>query len=51
MDRKNCGRCGYDCLGGACSGGACQPYAIAKDIDGPYGVAVRDGGALYVHVE
>ena len=27
-DVANCGRCGHDCLGGACMTGACQPFAI-----------------------
>jgi hypothetical protein len=28
-DPGNCGQCGRDCLGGACSAGACQPVALA----------------------
>jgi hypothetical protein len=28
----NCGRCGHDCLGGACDGGACEPVGIAQGI-------------------
>jgi hypothetical protein len=42
-DPKNCGRCGHDCLGGGCKGGVCQPYAIVTGIEGPFGVAVRNG--------
>lgn len=28
-DPYNCGRCGHDCLGGACAAGACQPVVLA----------------------
>lgn len=28
-DSSNCGRCGHDCLGGACKGGVCQPVTLA----------------------
>lgn len=27
-DPKNCGACGHDCLGGACSNGVCQPVTL-----------------------
>jgi hypothetical protein len=27
-DTMNCGRCGHDCLGGACLAGSCQPVTI-----------------------
>ena len=27
-DPKNCGACGHDCLGGACTAGQCRPVAI-----------------------
>src|ERR1700722_18381747 len=38
---SNCGRCGHDCLGGACSMGACQPIALVASDSGasPYGLA------------
>jgi hypothetical protein len=44
-DPQNCGRCGHDCLRGACTSGACQPFALATmqaqplhiAIDGAYG--------------
>jgi hypothetical protein len=32
-DPKNCGACGHDCLGGACTSGACQPVAIGAATD------------------
>jgi hypothetical protein len=40
----NCGRCGHDCLGGQCSGGVCQPFAlIAADAGvSPTDLAVDD---------
>jgi hypothetical protein len=30
-DPKHCGRCGHDCLGGACAAGACQPFVFAAN--------------------
>jgi hypothetical protein len=27
-DPKNCGACGHDCEGGACTDGVCQPFAL-----------------------
>jgi hypothetical protein len=33
-DAHNCGRCGHDCLGGACSAGVCQPVAIVPGSAG-----------------
>jgi hypothetical protein len=29
-DPENCGACGHSCLGGACSGGICQPVVLAS---------------------
>jgi len=29
-DPQNCGRCGHDCLGGACAAGVCQPFVFAR---------------------
>ncbi|HEX7508686.1 MAG TPA: hypothetical protein VF550_18080, partial [Polyangia bacterium] len=34
-DPKNCGTCGHDCLGGACSAGACQPVAVTGVLSVP----------------
>jgi hypothetical protein len=31
-DSNNCGDCGHPCLGGTCSGGMCQPVAIATSL-------------------
>jgi hypothetical protein len=33
-DGKNCGACEHDCLGGACSSGACQPVTLFAPPDG-----------------
>jgi hypothetical protein len=32
LDGKNCGTCGHDCLGGACTSGRCQPVLLAQYI-------------------
>jgi hypothetical protein len=29
-DARNCGRCGHDCLGGACLQGTCQSWIVAQ---------------------
>ncbi|HSQ63684.1 MAG TPA: hypothetical protein VLM85_10745 [Polyangiaceae bacterium] len=29
-DKANCGRCGHDCVGGACTTGVCQPLKVAN---------------------
>ena len=39
-DPKNCGRCGHDCLGGACESGACAPVTLASGQASPAYVAV-----------
>jgi hypothetical protein len=33
-DAHNCGRCGRDCGGGACTSGQCEPYVIADSQPG-----------------
>jgi hypothetical protein len=40
QDSHNCGACGHDCFGGACSNSACAPYSLVG-IDGgdPYALA------------
>jgi hypothetical protein len=45
-DGKNCGACGHDCLGGACSAGACQPVVLASGQVAPGAVAL-DGANVY----
>src|SRR5580700_8934554 len=34
-DPHNCGRCGHDCLGGACAGGACEAVVLYAGSDTP----------------
>src|SRR3990172_1836857 len=50
-DPRNCGSCGHDCLGGACTAGACEPFALVTfaggGSDGPYGLFVA-GADIYV---
>lgn len=45
-DPANCGRCGHDCGGGACSSGVCQPTVLAMGLNGPRALAVS-GGNVY----
>ena len=45
-DPKNCGRCGHDCLGGACQGGLCQPVVLATGQPASQCLAV-DGVNVY----
>ena len=50
-DPKNCGTCGHDCLGGACSGGKCQPIAITNPLaTTPYLLGI-DSNYLYYSQE
>ena len=44
-DAKNCGACGHDCLGGTCSGAACQPVVLASGF-GANAIAV-DATSVY----
>ena len=34
-DPKNCGACGHDCRGGACSAGVCQPVPLVMGFGAP----------------
>jgi hypothetical protein len=45
-DSKNCGRCGYECLGGTCASGQCQPVLIAQYTGEPEIIYV---GSQYVY--
>jgi hypothetical protein len=45
-DPFNCGACGHDCRGGACSGGVCQPVILATENGAPTAIAV-DGTHVY----
>jgi hypothetical protein len=31
IDPQNCGRCGHDCLGGACDAGECMPWTVVSE--------------------
>jgi hypothetical protein len=41
-DGKNCGKCGHDCLGGACSSGTCQPVVLASNQGNPWAIERMD---------
>ena len=45
-DPKNCGRCGHDCLGGACELGVCQPFVFANVVR-PQQVFVVEGAVYF----
>jgi hypothetical protein len=47
-DALNCGRCGHDCIGGACNAGKCEPVQLAELGDTPLEHIVEHGSALYV---
>jgi len=34
-DSKNCGRCGHDCVGGACNAGKCEAVELGTIADAP----------------
>lgn len=38
-DRKHCGRCNHDCVGGACTAGKCDPVLLAAGLGGPSAIA------------
>lgn len=40
-DPRHCGRCNHDCVGGACTGGKCEPVLLAS-VSRPAGVAVDE---------
>ena len=46
-DDKNCGFCGHDCLGNACTNGVCTPDTIGSTLPTPSNLAV-DGTNVYV---
>jgi hypothetical protein len=48
-DPQNCGRCGHDCLGGACNAGACQPVEIVPADAGyrPWDLALSDTSVYF----
>lgn len=46
-DPANCGRCGHDCLGGACEAGACGPALVGIAVARPYYIAL-DADYVYI---
>ena len=42
ISSTNCGRCGHDCAGGACSSSVCQPVLMLQNLGQPVGIAVDD---------
>jgi len=42
-DPAHCGKCGRDCLGGACVDGSCQPVQLATKLSHVYTVIQGDG--------
>lgn len=48
-DPHHCGRCGHDCLGGACNAGKCASVVLQSGLENPSGLAT-DGANVYVTV-
>ena len=46
-DAKNCGRCGHDCLGGACTAGRCEAFEISA-TGAPLRRIIATDSALFV---
>ncbi len=49
-DVHTCGRCGHDCVGGACMSGLCQPMLVYSAPDTPSSIAVM-GSTIFVTAE
>jgi hypothetical protein len=47
LDPHNCGACGHDCLGGACTASACQPFVLATNQKTPSNLVVDQGTAYW----
>jgi hypothetical protein len=45
---KNCGACGHDCLGGACTTSACQPTPLASVQAMPSALALENGWLYWI---
>lgn len=43
---EHCGACGHGCLGAGCSGGLCEPIALADNLGQPLGIVV-EGDEVY----
>ncbi len=48
-DRKNCGACGHDCLGGACNAGKCQPFLVTQGQTQPSNLVIDNGVAFWTN--
>ena len=48
-DSLNCGKCGHDCLGGACTDSQCQPVAFVQGQAGPTSMGIDDGNVYWVN--
>jgi hypothetical protein len=46
-DAKHCGRCGHDCLGGACNAGKCESFVLKGALSNPVGLTT-DATNVYV---
>jgi len=46
-DPKHCGRCGHDCLGGACNAGKCESVVVKGGLENPVDL-VADATSVYV---
>jgi hypothetical protein len=47
-DQKNCGRCGHDCVGGACTAGRCAAFELGTVANGPLTHIVESGPFVFV---
>jgi sugar lactone lactonase YvrE len=50
-DGRNCGVCGHDCLGGACSGGVCQPVTLASGQRTPWCIALDSANVYWTNYD
>jgi hypothetical protein len=46
-DPKNCGRCGHDCVGGACTAGKCAAFELGTVASAPLTYVVESGAFLF----
>lgn len=46
-DTYNCGACGHDCLGGACTSGVCQPVVLATASSGTLTTIASDATFVF----